>query len=126
MLTFLHPGVTPRDTVIHELGPPTIEFLDLRVIVYSWQVLTARMPWIAPFGAGILDLGRQDVLSIAFDPSDRVLAHDLGRRRGTTLRTHALRWAGRLGIPKPPARLGRRPHSGRYRPALCVSSWRMA
>jgi hypothetical protein len=105
MLGFVHAGVTPRDTVVHRLGPPTIEFPDLRMIAYSWQVLTARVPWVIPFGtAGVQDLGRHDVLSIAFDPSDRVLAYDLGPRRGATLRTHALRWGERLGMPKPPAR----------------------
>ncbi len=107
MLTFVHLGVTPRDTVIERLGAPILEFPDIRTVAYPWQVVYAKMPWVIPFGgAGIQDLGRYDVLLVAFDANDRVLAYDLDHRHGGTIRSHALRWVerARLDVPRPPAR----------------------
>jgi hypothetical protein len=107
MLGFVRFGVTTRDSIVAALGPPTIEFPDVRTIAYPWQARWAKMPWIIPFGgAGVQDLGRTHVLLFAFDPRDRVLAFDLERRQGGTIRTHALRWIERerLDVPRPPSR----------------------
>jgi hypothetical protein len=106
MLGFMRVGETPRDSVLAALGPPVFEFPDIRVIAYSWQVLHARAPWVVPFGtAGVQDLAHYEVLSIAFDDSDRVLAYDFGPRKGGTIRSHALRWIERahLDVPRPVA-----------------------
>ena len=100
-------GVTTRDSIVAALGPAAIEFPDIRTIAYPWQARWAKMLWVIPFGAaGVEDLGRTHVLLFAFDSLDRVLAFDLNRRQGGTLRSHALRWIerDRLDIPRPSSR----------------------
>jgi len=104
-IAFIEQGVTSRNDVIQELGPPDMDFNDLQTIAYSWEVLDSYMPWvIAGGGAGVEKIGKPYALLIAFDKDDNVLNFEIRERWPLdTLRGHALKWIERekLDVPEP-------------------------
>ncbi len=106
--TFIKSGVTTRREVIQTLGQPDMDFKDLRIIAYSWNVLGAYVPWVVGTpgggGAGIMEISDKYVLLIAFEKEDRVSRFEIKKLWPLdTIRDHVLKWTGREGIdvPKP-------------------------
>lgn len=108
-IAFIEPGIASRSDVIQKLGRPNMDFKDLRIIAYSWEVLGAYMPWAVggPYSAagGVEKIGKPYVLLIAFDQEDRVSKFEIKERWPLdTVRSHAIKWIEResLDVPKPP------------------------
>jgi len=108
-IAFIEQGITLKSDVIQELGPPYMDFKELRTIAYSWEVLDAYMPYIigAGYGAagGVLEIGKPYVLLIAFDKDDHVSKFEVKARWPLdTVKSHAIKWieGENLDVPKPP------------------------
>jgi hypothetical protein len=83
-----------------------MDFKDLRIIVYSWNVLGAYVPWVVGKprggGAGIMEISDKYVLLIAFEKEDRVSRFEIKKLWPLdTIRDHALKWTEREGIDAP-------------------------
>lgn len=103
-IAFIEQGVTSRIDVIQELGPPDMDFDDLQTIAYSWEVLSAYMPWVAGSAGGVEKIGKPYTLLIAFDKDDNVLNFEIRERWPLdTLRGHALKWIEqeKVDVPEP-------------------------
>lgn len=103
---FLNQGFTTREEVVREIGQPDMDFKDLRIIAYDWNVLSAYVPWvIGTYGggsAGIMEVSDKHILLIAFDKEDRVLSFAIDKLWPfDTIRGHALNWIEREGIDVP-------------------------
>jgi hypothetical protein len=106
-IDFIKVGVTSRDEVIEELGPPYLSFEDLQIIAYSWVVVGAYVPWIiggeGQAAGGVEQIGVRYVLLIAFDKHDGVIKHEIKERwLFDTIRGHATKWAERENLAVPP------------------------
>lgn len=108
-LAFIKQGVTSRNEVIQELGPPAMDFKELRATAYSWEVLGYYMPWVIGGGlsgaGGVAKIGKPYALLIAFDKDDHVSKFEIKERWPLdTLRSHAVKWIKRenLDVQEPP------------------------
>jgi len=96
-----------REEVISDLGKPTIELKELRILVYSW--IEHKGDWLI-FGVGYVtgvagSFPRHEdwSLLVAFDDQDRVTHAGLVKKKSSeSINTTARNWAEAQGINIPP------------------------
>jgi hypothetical protein len=104
-VTFIQPGMTSRDEVISNLGVPTVDLSDLRVLVYVW--IEYRGQWVGAIPGLLFTAPRtaEWALLVAIDENNRVVRSGFDERRGSeTVISQAPTWAEAQQVSLPPVR----------------------
>lgn len=71
-LQWLHTGETTRAQVVAKLGAPNIDFVDQRVIAYTWAGQSGGVLYVAPNGGASIPIPSRRALMIRFGADDTV------------------------------------------------------
>src|SRR4029077_17927493 len=87
---FIQPGITTKAEVIENLGTPSFDMPEIRLIGYPWREVDYDLFWFAAsnvgfFGAVTPLISYSYVLFVTFDDQDRVLASKIEKTLGTRI-----------------------------------------
>lgn len=75
-LSFMRPGSTTREEVVHRFGQPYIIWADARIFIYRWEMRQGILIWAVASNREIIgdaiDIPRHCLLLIAFDGNNVV------------------------------------------------------
>ena len=104
-VAFIKPSMTSRDEVIANLGVPTFDLSDLRILAYAWTEPGGVWVGVIPFGVFTVPRTADWALLVAIDENNRVARLGIDQRPWSdTVISQARKWAEAQQVRLPPVR----------------------